>query len=101
MQGNDIMQAIELSEIKSPNGEPKVLFSKENGEALNIEKKNLLEPLNKITRVDSYKGSAKANDAEVSAESESERMRWSNHFEYVLSVVGFVIDLGNVNIYSL
>jgi SNF family Na+-dependent transporter len=34
-------------------------------------------------------------DADIANE-ENERLRWSNYVEYTLSVVGFVIDLGNV-----
>lgn len=31
-------------------------------------------------------------------EKESERAQWSNYVEYMLSVIGFVIDLGNVSL---
>ncbi len=30
-------------------------------------------------------------------QNQEERLRWSNGFEYLLSILGFVIDLGNVS----
>ena len=31
-------------------------------------------------------------------ENEINRLQWNNYFEYMLSVTGFVIDLGNVSV---
>ena len=91
---SETMQEIELNEFKSDKNQWN------NKVEIKPEKKNLLEPLNAITRVDSYKGLPKAKNGEVdierASESGSQRLQWSNHIEYVLSVVGFVIDLGNV-----
>jgi hypothetical protein len=65
-----------------------------------IEKKIKKKEFEKNENLNSLLLPTNENTATNLNNQKKKRIQWSNYFEYMLSVTGFVIDLGNVNIFN-